>query len=521
MIPAGLIGWALVALIRAAGSSSRTPGRRDPRTQNLVARFFLVCFGLVPIATGLAAVVDNRVFSWAIGALVVPMMFPAAFAGRVLVPLGLPKAAYFLVWVGMPPFYPPERRGAAAFFGALAALRARRVDPKTLDWLERRLLLETSPREATVAGAGLLAAARGKLDAARALLRSVDALPGHFGATAPQRVARSWLVADAARRGSWHEVGRLGLRCRPYRRWPHAMGLIAERLEGTPAARSDASLVLAWLVAPHRLATWPILRRALATPRTGPGVPGAESLASGVRDAEVSGVAAGADDLLRAALQAHATCIRAPSAASVAASAAAWDAVQASPQVSATLGQRALALSARTGAESALARLAGMAEADLAAFPDALVAVATPTGLARGSIHASARAAGKASDTLRRAARRVRANWQNDVETVADSLRERTVRGAALESYAEWLAWASLREPWERLRSAGSLADRRAVFALARPMACNYAVWLYNDQGEKLLANAIFRWLLDEANVLGDDAAAVLLKRNADAGSGP
>jgi hypothetical protein len=494
MIPVGPLVWGIIALVRALSRNGNAPSassRTDPRRQNLVLRVIgtIFVFPFVLVFTK-----EEPAIGWTLVTLLVPVMFPVIFTTRVLVPLGLPRVAYYFAWLTAPPYYFLERRGAAVLFGVLAAIRSRRPDPETLDFLEGRLLLEGTAREATVAAAGLLAAARGKLEAARLLLASVDGLPGHALARVPRRMARSWLVADAARRGLWRDVVRLGRRPGSYERWPHAMAAFGERLARAPGAPPNAWLVVLWLVAPHRRTTLPVLRRALATPRTPRGAPDPVTTAA---------VPDGLVQTLDVAVRAHADCLRAPSARCVAASAAAWDAVRAGKAGAASVARRALVLGARVDVESAMARLVDAVEADLAAFVDVVPAATV-----------------ESSVTLRGAASRARACAHDDVQTAADSLRDRTIRKIPLDIHGEWLAWASLRAPWERLCASASVADRRAVFAFAHPAACNYAVWLFNARTEKLLANTVFRWLLEEAHVVGDTAAVLLLTRNVDAGNG-
>jgi hypothetical protein len=46
------------------------------------------------------------------------------------------------------------------------------------------------------------------------------------------------------------------------------------------------------------------------------------------------------------------------------------------------------------------------------------------------------------------------------------------------------------------------------------PDLCKLAVWLWNLREEKALANAIFRWLLAEAETVGDARAVELETKN-------
>ena len=59
---------------------------------------------------------------------------------------------------------------------------------------------------------------------------------------------------------------------------------------------------------------------------------------------------------------------------------------------------------------------------------------------------------------------------------------------------------------------------RRLAFVKVYPDACSYAVWLFNDQHQRPLGNAIFRWLLGEATALDDTRAVALMTKNAACG---
>ena len=55
---------------------------------------------------------------------------------------------------------------------------------------------------------------------------------------------------------------------------------------------------------------------------------------------------------------------------------------------------------------------------------------------------------------------------------------------------------------------------RHLVFPQVHRVACNFAVWLWNDRREHALAKPIFRWLLAEAEAVGDEAAIELQRKN-------
>ena len=58
------------------------------------------------------------------------------------------------------------------------------------------------------------------------------------------------------------------------------------------------------------------------------------------------------------------------------------------------------------------------------------------------------------------------------------------------------------------------LEVRRVLWSRLHSDVCSYAVWLWNQRKERALANAIFRYLLREAEHLGDQDRIDLQKKN-------
>jgi hypothetical protein len=487
MIPIGAIVGAALALSRAAngGRGSATP--MDPRAAHAILRVLVVFVGF-GFVMGLIAV-----WPW-VGvpatALLVAGTFPMLTLTRLIVPLRLPRLAFLFASVSPPVVHAHDPRGAAIFFAALAASRQRAAAPRTIAWLEERLAAMRTTRGAAVAAAGLVAVASNKTDAARHLFASVDALRPLTTPRDVRRVARCWLVADAAAQGDWRRVAALGRRRGSYMRWPSLTGAIAQRLLRDPRAPSDAGMWLQWIVAPHRRATLPLLRSALR---------GAPPQALQVRPAAVDATG----EPLAHALRAHAACVQTPSGARVVAAGRAWDAARTAPSAAAVVARRALALGARTSSELIVARVLETVETELAAHLETVTA---------SDIQASA--------TLTGAARRARQRDLEDIEAAAKALRDRAAAKTPLHSVSEWLEWAALRDGCGRLTRAGGADGRRTAFAAVYHSACNYAVWLFNVRGERLLANSVFRWLLAQAEFAGDAEAVKLLTKNVAAGDG-
>ena len=63
-------------------------------------------------------------------------------------------------------------------------------------------------------------------------------------------------------------------------------------------------------------------------------------------------------------------------------------------------------------------------------------------------------------------------------------------------------------------RVGGRLDGWRLAFDKVYPDMTSYAVWLFNEQRQRPLGNAIFRWLLAEATTLDDSRAVALMANN-------
>jgi len=489
VIPFGAIAAGVLA-------ANRRGQQGDAASLNVAMRFLVATFALLFVILAFQQHLPFVQVPMLVASVaVVPLLFfPAFTLSRVVVPLGLPRLAHAVARLSPPVASSAEMRAAAVFYGALAALRARSLDPETLAWLEDRLTHEVTLRATSLAAAGLLAAARGRPESARLLFAAVDALTWRTAPRAVRRVARSWLVADAARRGDFRLVASLGRGRGSYMRWPWLMGAIAERLIGAPRAPSDAVLYFAWIAAPHRRATWPMVRRALAAPRGAAGDPARAR--EGAGDPPL--------DPLGAALRAHAASLGAPSEAALLAAGRAWDAARDAPATNALIARRALALEARSSVDAVFLRLVESVERDLE----------VPAARAPAHIVAT-------SPTLAAAASRARQRDLDEIDLIAKRLTRRTAQKETLHVIEEWMEWSSLRRLCERVLRDADASVHRAVFTSIFSGTCNYAVWLFNVRGEKLLGNTIFRWLLAVGRGVADEAATKLLTKNVAAGHGP
>jgi hypothetical protein len=297
-----------------------------------------------------------------------------------------------------------------------------------------------------------------------------------------RRIARDWLVVDAARIEHWREVARLGRRGWASRRWSYAMARLAERLAGQPGACRDWLLTLLWLAAPRRRWTLPLLRRAVATPR--------------VREPALAENAVAGD--LPRALADLAQLLDSPFSVSepmFRQTVRGVDAQLDSAAISARVQQRLAALGAyETPSVISVVR---SRLADLL-VPVIEQAPSLANGAERGPI-------------LEQVRERVRARLFRDLEVQSKDYSERQKEEKSLDALAEWRVWAATRRAAERLVELDPGAEQAMFFSLYAP-ANNFAVFQQNRRKQPVLALEIYRWLLPHAR---DNAAATdLLTRN-------
>ncbi|WP_437732617.1 hypothetical protein [Sorangium sp. So ce1335] len=436
---------------------------------------------------------------------------PWLAARHVFIPLGLPRAAYaaarrsLFAW-------PADPRGGAALAAAWALCRARRPDPAAEAWLgdllegtgQRRgagrggdggpAAAGTEPlRGAGIAAGAMLAAYRGDIEGARALFESVACLDERACPREARRIAAGWLAAEAAARGDWAAV--VERAADGGGRATALLGAAAARLLGDVSAPGAVALWLRWLAAPRRRATLPLLRRALAA---GDGAPRPEPEEPEPRAGKVA-----EGDLWSRAVLLHATLLLRPrgkvSGDDLRRLGGAWDAALEDERAQAELRERALSLGA-SGAQAALGPLARAVEEDLAA---ALRAARVP--LAEWD---------DLGATIGRTRRRLRDELLSEVEIACDALRRRVDEKRELPALAEWREWTALRAQYEAAAELAGTEFRRLAFPKLHADVCHAAVWLFNTRKERAIGNAMFRWLLAEAEALEDARLAGLQRGN-------
>jgi hypothetical protein len=461
---------------------------------------FLVLWSLLVLAAGTLAAGALAGVAWCVPFLIacLILLLPWTITRHVLIPLGMARAAYWLAtlagWA-----WKHDLRGGGLVAGAWAIARQRAPERDVrdvMDWLARRRDAQPAFQASHVLATGLLAAARGDLASARRLLESVDEIGPRRTPRIAHAVAREWLVADAAAQGDWARVVRLARGARVPTRIVRLLGHVGARLAGGAPAPAEALLWLSWALAPHRRHTLALVREATRA---------AAASAARSRAAVPALTTSLQPDPHTDALATHVAVLRGqsglPRAEALRSLAHAWDRALADPETRRAILQRAAALGAR-GGERALAALTETVARDLADM-----ARADDLPIATWS---------RDSRSLREAERLLRDQLIGEVELAFDALRDRVARNRRLPACDEWREWLALRAQYERAAGLGGLELRRLVFPHVHHIACKAAVWLWNERAQYFLANAMFRWLLDEAVAVGDAEAIELQRRNWD-----
>jgi len=420
--------------------------------------------------------------------IVVVLALPWAVATRWLIPRGHWRAAWFLVrssaWT-----WHDDNKGGALVAAAWAAVRAG-GSPRALAFVERRCE-QSDCGAAHLLATGLVAAARGDLDAARRWIASLCEFEGTATPRMARRLAVQWCAAEAATRGAWLRVAELA-DDRDLDPTTRLLTRVAQRLVGRAPLPDDADLERCWRATPQRTRWRPLVERALQhVPDEAPPSPPPFTV---VVDS----------DPHRAALVAHARLaqIDRPVAADVAKVAGAWDRVFEHREFLEHARRRATDLGVTADPIDALRE---SVERDL-------VDLVRTTGISLGE------ASGRAHDTLDRARRALHRRVLDELELVADALKTRVVARRALPIHEEWREYLAVRGEYHVAVAMTGPGAMRLAYAIVNPAVCALAVWLWNDRKNRVHAHQMFLWLLREAELAEDAEAIALHRRNVDCG---
>jgi hypothetical protein len=438
-------------------------------------------FGLLGYAEGRPI---SALLVGAIGLATFVVMHPWWLVKTIAIPLGLWRTAAACSRIGGPPWL-RDPIGGSVLAGVLACTRKRKPATHALLELEQRL------GRAPLRGAGIVAAAliaheRGDIDSARTLMQSVDDLEPDILPPHARRVALDWRIADAAARGDWPEIVRIGHDALSLSRTARLFVLVARRMTG--AAIPRRSLFRAWLTCARRRHTWSFVRAAMR----------ARALPQELVEIEADACAAnGAGLLATTAVSLHFDAARATERGELEAAALrrlgnAWDETLYDFEARRRLRARALSLGCRTTVEAHVVALHRNVCRELA---ELLPACAIDPPPRRGS--------------LGRAALENRRVQQGAIGRSLLQLATAQEAPIGPRSWRLWQTWIELRTAYERAARAATVADMREVFAVVERSLAPFVGWLWITRHERALANAVSVWLVCEAErVRHRDAAA-------------
>lgn len=417
----------------------------------------------------------------------------AWFVRQVFVRLGAYRLAYYTALVSRPGTDPTAYALCVAAW-ALGYDRSGQGEA----WVARRRDGRIPLGDAEVITTALLAAARGDIEVARPLMRSVLMLAEDHPFV--RELAGEWLACDAAERGAWKEIADDSYSAA----WPPTpmtffLEGVATRRIGAAGAPSELELWTRWLFAPHRRATRPLRDDAKLPPPEEP---------VGSTETDTEPFAPPQVAPLPRAISAHLVIAQRsqPSPFLLDVTVRAWDAALSDGATHSWLARRALELDAPLGAvDRALREIALVVTDDLARIADA-------ARLGSPQSH------GPIGDALGRRLRHGRldaleAGFNAWAARKDDHTHGRNL-GAARTPIDEWREFIALQAAYSAAVTAGGTELRRLAFPHAFTTGSNMAAWLWNQFQEYAMSHAISTWLLEEALIVGDSEAIELGHRN-------
>jgi hypothetical protein len=408
---------------------------------------------------------------------------PTLLLRWIVVPLRMPRTAYWTVRICFPLRLIKEIEAGAVVYGALALARTSPSN-EAISWLERKLRNAETIHGAGVVAAGLLAALRKDIDRARGLLATADRMHWRLIPGSIRAIARDWLVVDAARVGNWHRVIRLGRQGVPRLRWSYSMARIGQRLIEDTQAWRNWQLWPCFLWASRRRVTYPLFRRALAVPVRRSVQPDAPASATG----------------LPLALGGFARALEGANAHDGKLLARSIDAVDRELDPMHPMIEQRLGMLGGRGNAGSVQSLFRHRLIDLA-----IPLIEDDPYLAR---------AAQQDSIMEQAVWQVRRRLMGDIESQCRDYRERTAGEDSLDLVAEWETWARLRSSADRLLELDSAAEN-VLFQMVYAPVCNFAVYQHNGRKRIALAHDMFVWLLRYVN---EPEARQLLAKNVQAG---
>lgn len=508
MVPIGAIVAAVVLGLRAINAASNNGNESSPGQPTPVSRgsvtfwsdsgaagtivFQLILLGMMTglIVSGLETQ-SLVLLSFGVASFV--FLFPWWVTRKVLVPLGLARLAYLVSWLSRVAWR-RDKPGGPALAAAWALVQSDEPWKSSIAWVEQKLA--ATPRAlqgSTVVATGLLEAAKGNHDTARAWLESALMFDPRVAPKHVLRIAAEWLATDAAAAGDWERVKKIAANKHlPFTRTLSLLEAIAGRMQGEPLP-TTAGLWFWWLLAPRRLWSWSMVRQAARAQVTRERPHGSD-LPAVPKELELGDV--GAALFLHRSLRSR----FAPGAADVVAVARAWEAA-----LGGALRQKLFERATLIGGgdpDAAISEVRALVEKELAPLvPQNLTGVG-----------------GELPLLVTHAVSARRDELMESLEERIDRMDRRKLERRELPVVEEWRELLALRATYTEICATGGLAERSLAHSIIKDKLVNFGVWLFNERLERPMANAIFRFLETEAVSVGDVEAERLNSKNAACG---
>jgi len=506
----GALALIVLLLVKAAGKDAR-----ESDQAHLALRMTMTILGYTLFVWGalhgISLLQQGEHLGWlffallpSLALLLLLLAWPTAVIEKILVPKGLVRATYYTALVLL--WHVPDRRGQALLLAHRALLHAPPLCNTDEDeaFLAKRLALVSQGAAALLAAAMQLARTQG-LAQAVPLLRCVDTLDPKLQNPWAMETAHELLVVEAISRGDWPKAAshKAGVFSSPL---THFLGDCARVFVSKPDGAQAANLAdrIDWRTHWQRLSAeqrqhlqWLLARAQNHRPQK----TGSSELNMSERPRIELALAA----LTRLWLAPpHAT-----DPSRLRAVGETWDQALSDKALQQKLLTRALALGIPGAEQKAKDTLRAQVVATLRGY------------LAQGAVSMEKLFPdGKmpAKSVLLEASLAVRAEFLEKFEALTGKLEERTLDKRALPWLDEWREWAQVRDAYQRIDDFGGLEARRLAWTSLHRQANNWACWLWNERSEKVLANAVFRFLEREAEALGDDRSLQLARKNVGSG---
>jgi hypothetical protein len=416
--------------------------------------------------------------------------FPGLIIDLIIIPLGAYRIAYWIAVTFRPLNFLKGKYAGGVFYGALALAR-QKYSVADVDWLSMRFDLGTTALEKQKEIAmALLAVLNHDRLTARVLFQFIDESGASYGSRRIRRIARDWLVADAARHGDWDKVIFIGERGMASQRWSYAVARIGERLIRRPTALNNWQLWLLWLLAPRRKMLKPLLMRALSTTRSTRSRSYTQTLTKKLPE-----VLTKLNDIFFVISTEHASNATQARFLNIINS---IDYILETTDLNAHISQRVQTINTTPNVS---------AEMIVLMLKEHLVELIMP------AIKQFPQLAQNISDAsfLSRPIEKMRHGLFEDIEVRSNDYKNRTFTQTHITLFSEWQTWAQFREVADRIMLI-SPSSQDALFKIIFPPVCNFSVFQYDILKRNTLAHEMCTWLFQYSS--GHPTDAELLAGN-------